>query len=187
MFMAGLCRWFGIRTEPFHHSRPHPSDRAMTRPFIVLIAFLALGLGCAPEHENVVHVIAEQAPGLKKSARVQYRGIEVGHVKQVYFTPGGVRIDLLIDRGDVPIRTQDTVRITSVGAFGEQVVDIAPGVQSAPLIARGATLPKVQPESTVALPVGVWRSIVKSLGLTTDSGRADSLRRASDTSAARRR
>ena len=80
---------------------------------------------------------------------------------------------LLIEREDVPIRTQDTVHITSVGAFGEQVVDIRPGVQTAPLIARGATLPKVQPESTVALPVGVWRSIVKTLGFGADSAMTD--------------
>jgi phospholipid/cholesterol/gamma-HCH transport system substrate-binding protein len=150
---------------------------AMPRYSIVLLAAALVG-GCAAEHENVVHVIAEQAPGLKKSARVQYRGVDVGLVKQVYFTPGGVRIDLLLQRNDVPIRTQDTVRITSVGAFGEQVVDIQPGVQTAPLIARGATLPKVQPDSTVSLPIGVWRSIVKTLGFTPDSVAADSAKAA---------
>jgi len=136
-------------------------------PIFLLVA--TLGAGCARKHENIVHVIAEQAPGLKRSARVQFRGVDVGLVKQVYFTPGGVRIDLLLERNDVPIRTQDTVRIKSVGAFGEQVVDIQPGLQTAPLIARGATLTKVQPESTVALPIGVWRSIVKTLGLQADS------------------
>ncbi|MFL5608462.1 MAG: MlaD family protein, partial [Gemmatimonadaceae bacterium] len=104
----------------------------MTRPTPPFVLVAALLLSCSSKHENVVHVIAEQAPGLKKSAPVQYRGVEVGLVKEVYFTPGGVRIDLLIQRSDVPIRTQDTVRITSVGAFGQQVVDITPGVQTAP-------------------------------------------------------
>jgi ABC-type transporter Mla subunit MlaD len=155
----------------------------MSRPIIVLLATIVLVAGCARQHENVVHVIAEKAPGLKRSARVQYRGIEVGMVKEVYFTPGGVRIDLLIERDDVPIRTQDTVRIASVGAFGEQVVDISPGVQTAPLIPRGATLPKVQPETTVALPVGVWRSIVKSLGFAGDSVQVDSARKRADSAA----
>jgi ABC-type transporter Mla subunit MlaD len=150
----------------------------MTRPNAPFLFAAALLLGCSPTHENVVHVIAEQAPGLKKSAPVQFRGVEVGLVKEVYFTPGGVRIDLLIQRPDVPIRTQDTVRITSVGAFGRQVVDITPGVQTAPLIARGATLPKVQPESTVSLPVGVWRSIVRTLGFSADSATADSIAKA---------
>ena len=140
----------------------------MSRHRILLLATVLAG-ACASEHENIVHVIAEQAPGLKKSARVQYRGVDVGLVKQVYFTPGGVRIDLLLQRNDVPIRTQDTVRITPVGAFGEQVIDIRPGVQTAPLIARGATLPKAQADTTVSLPIGVWRSIVKSLGFTPDS------------------
>ena len=142
-------------------------------PILLLAATLAAG--CAKEHENIVHVIAEQAHGLKKSARVQYRGVDVGLVKQVYFTPGGVRIDLLLARNDVPLRAQDTVRITSVGAFGEQVVDIQPGVQTAPLIARGATLPKVVPESTVSLPVEVWRSLMKSLGFAADSAVKDAV------------
>ena len=149
----------------------------MPRLPILLLAAAFAG-ACAKEHENIVHVIAEQAPGLKRSARVQYRGVDVGLVKQVYFTPGGVRIDLLLQRNDVPIRTQDTVRITPVGAFGEQVVDIQPGVQTAPLIARGATLPKAQPDTTVSLPIGVWRSIVKSLGLTPDSAMKDSAAKA---------
>lgn len=95
-------------------------------------------------------------------------------MKEVYFTPGGVRIDAVILRNDVPLRTQDTVRITSVGAFGEQVLDIQPGVQSAPLIARGATLPKARTDSTVSLPIGVWRSVVATLGFKSDSTIHDS-------------
>jgi hypothetical protein len=91
-----------------------------------------------------------------------------------------VRIDLLIERDDAPIRTQDTVRLVSVGPFGAQVVDIQPGVQTAPLIARGATLTKVQPESTVSMPIGVWRSIVRMLGFKAESTVAD-------TAAAKRR
>lgn len=150
----------------------------MNRRPIILVA-AAFVLGCGQQHENLVHVIAEQAPGLKKNARVQYRGVDVGRVKQVYFTPGGVRIDLLIEQDGVPIRAQDTVRIVSSGAFAAQVVDIQPGPQTAPLIARGATLPKVQPESTVALPVAVWRSIVRMIGAGADSAALDSVARKS--------
>jgi ABC-type transporter Mla subunit MlaD len=155
------------------------SATAMSRFPTILLAG-ALLAGCGQKHENVVHVIAEEAPGLKKGARVQYRGVDVGLVKQVYFTPGGVRVDLLIERDDAPIRAQDTVRFAAVGAFGGQVVDIQPGPQTAPLIARGATLPKVEPESTVSLPVSVWRSIVRMVG-----SRADSA--VLDTAAAKRR
>ena len=157
---------------------------AMSRHRFILLAAVLVG-ACASEHENVVHVIAEQAPGLKKSSRVQYRGVDVGLVKQVYFTPAGVRIDLLLQRNDVPIRAQDTVRITPVGAFGEQVIDIRPGAQTAPLIARGATLPKAQPDTTVSLPIGVWRSIVKSLGLTPDSAMKHSAAKAKADSTAK--
>ncbi|MBA3672493.1 MAG: MCE family protein, partial [Gemmatimonadaceae bacterium] len=80
----------------------------MSRTPILLLTAALVTVACSHEHEHVVHVIAEQAPGLKKAARVQFRGVDVGLVRQVYFTPGGVRIDLLIERNDVPIRTQDT-------------------------------------------------------------------------------
>ena len=143
--------------------------------FLLLLAVLVAGASnaCAPEHENMVHVIAEQAPGLKRDARVQFRGVDVGYVKEVYFTPGGVRIDVLIEHPDVPIRTQDSVHITSAGPFGEQVVSIQPGVQTAPLITRGVTLPKAVSDSTVSVPVEVWRSVVRSLGFAADSSARD--------------
>jgi ABC-type transporter Mla subunit MlaD len=141
-------------------------------PALILVAGLVLA--CAPKRENVVHVIAEQAPGLRKNARVQYRGVDVGYVRQVYFTAAGVRIDLLLERDDVPIRTRDTVHLRPSGAFGAQVVDIVPGAQDAPLVARGATLPKVQPESTVSLPVSVWRSVLRMVGSKADSTAVDS-------------
>ena len=150
----------------------------MIRRSILCMSAALLTVGCAKEHERIIHVIAEQATGLKAAARVQFRGVDVGLVREVYFTPGGVRIDIVIERPDVPIRMQDTVRIATVGAFGEQVVDIQPGVQTAALISPGSTLPKAQPESTVSLPVGVWRSIVKTLGITPDSAvKADSTAR----------
>lgn len=143
--------------------------------FLTLLAALSVGASgaCAPSHENIVHVIAEQAPGLKRDARVQFRGVDVGYVKEVYFTPGGVRIDVLIERPDVPIRTQDSVHITSAGPFGEQVVSIQPGVQTAPLISHGVTLPKAVPDSTISVPVEVWRSVVRSLGFAADSAAGD--------------
>jgi ABC-type transporter Mla subunit MlaD len=149
----------------------------MTRPALIFLLAAALALGCGQSPEYVVHVIAEQAPGLRRNARVQYRGVDVGRVQQVYFTPGGVRIDLLLERDDVPIRAQDTVRIVSVGAFGAQAVDIQPGPQDAPLLRRGATLPKVQPESTVSLPVSVWRTIMRMVGSKADSAAVDSAAR----------
>ena len=140
---------------------------------LALVGLVGLVPSCKADHENIVHVIAEQAPGLKKSARVQFRGVDIGLVKEVYFTPSGVRIDVLVQRGDVPIRAQDTVRIASAGAFGEQVIDIRPGNQSAPLIVRGATLTRAQPESTVSLPLSAWRAIVKTLGIKADSAATD--------------
>jgi ABC-type transporter Mla subunit MlaD len=147
------------------------------RPVILLFSTLAASAlvpSCANKHENIVHVIAEQAPGMKSGVRVLYRGVDVGVVKQVYFTSGGVRMDLLIQRADAPIRTQDTVRIMSVGPFGAQVVDIQPGVQTAPLIAHGSTLTKVEPESTVSLPVTLWRSLIRKVGFGPESTTADS-------------
>jgi hypothetical protein len=173
---AGAGSIFAVGSD----TRTPSSANAMSRCPIPILA-AALAIACAEKPENVVHVIAEQAPGLKKNARVQYRGVDVGHVQQVYFTPGGVRIDLLLERDDVPIRTQDTVRLATVGPFGAQVVDIHPGPETAPPIARGATLTKVQTDTTVSLPVGVWRSMVRMLGFKADSAVADTATNANQT------
>jgi len=136
-------------------------------PLVILAA--ALVAACARERENVIHVIAEQAHGLKRNAPVHFRGVPVGLVKEVYFTPGGVRIDLLIERPDVPIRMQDTVRITSLGAFGQQIVDIHAGVQTAPLMPSNATVAETQADSTISLPIGVWRTLVTKLAVNAES------------------
>lgn len=147
----------------------------MIKTFTLVLAAIILASGCAARDEHVVHVIAEQASGLKKGAPVQYRGVDVGLVKQVYFTPAGVRIDLLIERDDVPMRARDSVFIKSRGAFGEQIVDIRPGDLSAPLLAHDATLSHAKRDSTVTLPAELWRTIVNALGARPDSTLLDSV------------
>lgn len=156
----------------------------MARSAINLLAAVFV-VGCGSGREHVVHVIAERAPGLQKDAPVRYRGVNVGFVQQVYFTDGGVRIDLVVEHDSVPIRQQDTVRIVPIGAFGAQAIDITPGPQTAPLLARGATLPRVEPESTVALPVSMWRALVRMIGFGSDSAALDSL--AADSAARKQR
>jgi ABC-type transporter Mla subunit MlaD len=115
---------------------------------VAMILALAGSLaGCAKDATPIVHVRAKAAPGLKAGAKVQYRGIEVGTVKAIYFTDDGVQIDLSITRQDAPIRAQDTVRIVPTGAFGDQLVAITPGSQDAPLIRREGSLPTAAPDS----------------------------------------
>lgn len=117
-----------------------------SRVFLLAIALLA---GCSRPRDILVHALVKAAPGLKPGARVQYRGIDVGSVKTVGFTDAGVRIDLLIERRDAPLRRLDQVRVTSLGTFAEQVVEIVPGDSTAPLIAKGASL-KAAPSDTLA-------------------------------------
>lgn len=147
----------------------------MTRARMLVLAALAAPLaGCARDEGHVVHVIAEHAPGLKTNARVQYLGADVGRVQQVWFTTGGVRIDLAIDR-DVPIRQRDTVRIAPTTAFGPQLVAIVPGDTGAPLM-PGLVEPHAHAQSILAQPSRSWTRIARRLGLArADTATADGL------------
>lgn len=142
------------------------------RHVLVLVGLVAVA-GCAPDSGHVIHVIAEQAPGLRTNARVQYLGADVGRVREVYFTSGGVRIDLAIDR-DVPIRQRDVVRLMSTSAFGPQTVAIEPGDPQAPLM-RAIATPHVHAASMLGQPGVSLRRVARRLGLV----RADTLARAS--------
>lgn len=120
----------------------------MFRPRVFLLA-IGLLAGCSRPREILVHALVKAAPGLKPGARVQYRGVDVGSVKSVGFTDAGVRIDLLIERRDAPLRRLDQVRVRSLGTFAEQVVEVVPGDSTAPLIAKGASL-SAAPSDTLA-------------------------------------
>lgn len=138
------------------------------RHALVLLALVAPAAGCTRDAERVVHVIAEQAPGLRTNARVQYLGMDVGHVREVYFTTGGVRIDLALLQ-DVPIRQRDVVQISPTTPFGPQIVAILPGDSSAPLM-RSSMVPHWHAAAIIAQPAATWRSVTRRLGL----ARADS-------------
>jgi ABC-type transporter Mla subunit MlaD len=137
-------------------------------------------VSCSRRPETIIHVMAQSAPGVKAGSRVQYRGVDVGAVREVYFTPNGVRIDLAILRQDAPIRTQDSVRVISVGAFGEQVVEIRPGVSNAPLVARSASLPVATADSGASLREEIVRAVANAFNSAAGRDSAGSDRRSSE-------
>jgi hypothetical protein len=144
-----------------------------------MLALAALFGACSHPHERVVHIIAETAPGMKVGSRVQYRGVDVGVVREVYFTNGGVRIDALLERPDVALRAQDTVRIVPTGLFGEQIVQIAPGPETAPVIARNTSL-AAKPESTVTMSAELYQALSRTMDRVVERDSAGRLRLRTD-------
>ena len=147
----------------------------MLRPRVFLLATLLLA-GCSRPREILVHALVKAAPGLRPGARVQYRGVDVGSVKTVGFTDAGVRIDLLIERRDAPLRKLDLVRVSSLGTFAEQVVEIVPGDSTAPLIAKGALLRAAPSDTLASVSEQLSKAIAEAVDRVVDRDSAGSLR-----------
>ncbi|MFG1796906.1 MCE family protein [Nocardia sp. NPDC049149] len=88
-----------------------------------------------------VTVQLEATGGLYPTANVAYRGTNVGTVREVRLTPGGVEAQLSID-SDYKVPKDVTAWVRSVSAVGEQYVDLIPADRPAGgNLADGAVIP----------------------------------------------
>ncbi|HEX4189453.1 MAG TPA: MlaD family protein [Marmoricola sp.] len=86
--------------------------------------------------------------GLYSSARVTYRGVDVGQVKGIEPYRNGVRVKLQVDSGaDIP--TDAVAEIHSTSAIGEQYVDLVPARSAGPYLSAGDVIP---PQRTRPMP-----------------------------------
>lgn len=138
---------------------------------LAVIAVVNLRRGAARR----IYVELPSAPGVHEGSPVSYRGIGVGTVDSVGFTPERVRLRLAITRRDVPLRAQDRVRLAPMGAAGEQAIDILPGPATAPLLAPGHMLSPAWPDTVrVATPEqtdSMIRDIIRRSEAAKDSAR----------------
>lgn len=92
---------------------------------VILVNYL--GVPAALGHG--VHTVSLHLPdasGLHQSAKVTYRGVEVGKVDRVEVSPGGVTAGLVIDdEYDVPSNV--LAQVHDMSPVGEQYVDLVPG------------------------------------------------------------
>ncbi|WP_448533874.1 MlaD family protein [Parathermosynechococcus lividus] len=112
---------------------------------ILGVTLLWLRGNIAGANSYTLEVDLESAPGLAVGTQVRFRGVQVGRVTQIGFSPNGVKIgvrvnNVLIPRGAVP-------EIRQSGFIGQAYLDFTPTAE-VPEIPEGMTAfaPTCQPE-----------------------------------------
>src|SRR5271157_5491169 len=82
------------------------------------------------------------AAGLQSGAIVRYGGMKAGRVDQVRVDPNdSTRIEFTFRvRPEIPVKEDSTAKISSLGALGDNYVEITPGSPQSPLAPPGSTL-----------------------------------------------
>lgn len=103
-----------------------------------------------------VNVELKDSGGIFAGAEVTYRGVVVGKVASMQYTPAGVRAVLKIEN-NAPKMSQDTVAVVAnKSAIGEQFLDIQPRSNSAPYLRAGSTIPV----SDTVVPLDATRLLI---------------------------
>ena len=103
-----------------------------------------------------VNVELKDSGGIFAGAEVTYRGVVVGKVGSMEYTPGGVRAVLNIEK-DAPSMSQDTVAVVAnKSAIGEQFMDLQPRTNRGPYLRAGSTIPT----SNTVVPLDATRLLI---------------------------
>lgn len=82
------------------------------------------------------------AAGLTTKNEVSYRGLEIGEVGSVRAVPGGVEVDLLLDRTAPPVPASAVAVVAPRSAIGEVYVDLRPTDDRPPFLTEGSVIPR---------------------------------------------
>jgi phospholipid/cholesterol/gamma-HCH transport system substrate-binding protein len=96
---------------------------------------------------STITVALPTTGGVYQGSEVDYRGVQVGRVKEIKATPVGADLIVELDEG-VQIPKSSAVQVASVSAVGEQYLNFVPETSAGPYLADGdrvngddATLP----------------------------------------------
>jgi len=81
-----------------------------------------------------IQVMFDDAAGLQKESDVRIAGVQKGHVKEVVATPDGKALVTLEIDDDIPLHSDASVKVASLGLLGEKYVELSPGTARAPII-----------------------------------------------------
>lgn len=103
------------------------------RLLLTLLAALAIAtaavVALARDRIGGREVVAElsTAPGVIEGTVVTYLGVRSGYVRTIDLSSGRVMLVLHIRRPDVPLHSNDGIRLRALGVFGDRMVEIVPG------------------------------------------------------------
>jgi phospholipid/cholesterol/gamma-HCH transport system substrate-binding protein len=107
-----------------------------------------------------VTVELEGAGGLHDQSTVNYRGQQVGQVKEVRLSSDGVVAEIEIDEGiEVPV--DSTFNVRNLSAVGEQYLNIEPNTDKGPYLDDGSTV--ARDRTTLPMPMPQVLADVQSL------------------------
>jgi len=90
-----------------------------------------------------VRILYNYISGLEKGAPVRYAGAEVGKVEKVEILTSSDKSNIAVTlsvRDGIKIRKDSEAYIDTLGLMGEKYVELTPGTEGSPVVARGETL-----------------------------------------------
>ena len=117
------------------------NEQVLVGTFVVIASLLLLGTllaitGTFGRKGIRHHAYFKSAGGLQAGATVRYGGMKAGRVDRVRVDPRDstrIEIDFSVGR-KIPIKTDSVAKITSLGALGDNYVEITTGTINAPLL-----------------------------------------------------
>jgi phospholipid/cholesterol/gamma-HCH transport system substrate-binding protein len=117
--------------------------------------------------------------GIFTGADVTYRGVSVGRVGPLTLTPGGIEVQLDIDKGAPEIPADVDAAVRNLSPIGEQYVDLQPASDGGPLLEAGSVIPVARTTTPVpveqlvvsvddfvrSVPLDSLRTVVDELGV----------------------
>ena len=117
---------------------------------IVCVNYLGVGRQ-ALGREYTAYVDLTDAGGVFTNAEVTYRGVPVGRVGPIELTKDGIRVKLILRRGERIPREGTKAVVANRSAVGEQYIDLVPDRKSGPYLDEGE--PYTIPRNRTTLPV----------------------------------
>ncbi|RKS76071.1 phospholipid/cholesterol/gamma-HCH transport system substrate-binding protein [Actinomadura pelletieri DSM 43383] len=117
---------------------------------IVAVNYIGIGRGLLGR-EYTAYVDLTDSGGVFTNAEVTYRGVPVGRVGPIELTRDGIRVKLVLERGERIPRDGTKAIVANRSAVGEQYIDLEPTKKSGPYLDEGATY--TIPRNRTTLPV----------------------------------
>jgi phospholipid/cholesterol/gamma-HCH transport system substrate-binding protein len=120
-------------------------EKTLVGLFVLVAAALLFGgvlalNGGIGTSRTPLHTHLKFSGGLDAGGAVRYGGLSVGKITKVRVDPADstrILVDFVVD-SNTPVRTDSIARVSSLGLLSDSFLEISPGTNAAPLVARDA-------------------------------------------------